>query len=228
MNESAKQSEAAAPLFGFLLLFVGVFLYVDIKLHGDISLATLSVLIGAFLVVLSGYSLAKPAAVGQSLRGFPRANLPGYVLMLAATVWFLWNIKIEDMADYREIKHWFYIGFGAVGIGSCIFLRDFLAVRGLAVFMLLLAKLMLDTQRHYMLTTPVEQMSEWRLVFAIWAYLIILVSLWWVVSPWRMRDMIDWVMAKPGRFAAKGWFRLAFGVLLIALGLTVFGVPAQE
>jgi len=146
------------------------------------------------------------------------------VLMLAATAWFLWNIKIEDMADYREIKHWFYYGFGAVGLGSCFFLRDFLAVRGLAVFMLLLAKLMLDTQRHYMLATPVEQMSEWRLVFAVWAYLIILVSMWWVVSPWRMRDMIDWMLSKPGRFAAKGWSRLAFGVLLIALGLTVFGV----
>jgi len=224
VSETAKESEAAAPLFGFLLLFVGVFLYVGIKLQGNISLASLSVLIGVFLVFLSGYSLAKPAAVCHALRGFPRANVPGYVLMLAATAWFLWNIKIEDMADYREIKHWFYIGFGAVGIGSCIFLRDFLAVRGLAVFMLLLAKLMLDTQRHYMLATPVEQMSEWRLVFAVWAYLIILVSMWWVVSPWRMRDMIDWMLAKPGRFAAKGWFLLAFGILMIVLGLTVFGV----
>ena len=225
MSEPAKESDAAAPLFGFLLLFVGVFLYVGIKMNNAISLASLSVLIGGFLVAVSGYSLAKPAAVGQALRGFPRANLPGYVLMLAATAWFLWNIKIEDMADYREIKHWFYIGFGVVGIGSCIFLRDFLAVRGLAVFMLLLAKLMLDTQRHYMLATPVEQMSEWRLVFAVWAYFIILVSMWWVVSPWRMRDMIDWMLAKPGRVAAKGWFRLVFGILLIVLGLTVFGVP---
>ena len=115
------------PLFGFLLLFVGVFLYVGIKMNNVISLANLSVLIGGFLVALSVYSLAKPAAVGQALRGFPRANAPGYVLMLAATLWFLWNIKIEDMADYREIKHWFYLGFGAVGIGSCFFLRDFLA-----------------------------------------------------------------------------------------------------
>ena len=224
MNEQAKESEATVPLFGFLLLFVGVFLYVGIKLNSDISLAGLSMLIGAFLVILSGYTLSKPVAVGQALRGFPRANTPGYVLMLAATAWFLWNIKIEDMADYREIKHWFYYGFGAVGIGSCIFLRDFLAVRGLAVFMLLLAKLMLDTQRHYMLATPVEQMSEWRLVFAVWAYLIILVSMWWVVSPWRMRDMIDWMLSKPGRFEAKCWFRLVFGIVLIALGLMVFGV----
>ena len=213
------------PLFGFLLVFVGMFLYIGIKMNSQVSLANLSIVLGVFLVAVAGYTLAKPADVGQALRAFPRANAPGYVLMLAATAWFLWNIKIEDMADYREIKHWFYIGFGAVGVGSCIFLRDFLAVRGLAVFMLLLAKLMLDTQRHYMLDTPVAHMSEWRLVFAVWAYMIIVMSMWMVISPWRMRDMIQWMLAKPRRLAAKGWFRLGFGILLIALGLTVFDIP---
>ena len=213
------------PLFGFLLLFVGMFLYVGIKMNNVINLANLSVLLGVFLVAVSGFSLAKPAAVRRAMRAFPRANAPGYVLMLAATAWFLWNIRIEDMADYREYKHWFYIGFGAVGIGSCIFLRDFLAVRGLAVFMLLLAKLMLDTQRNYMLAAPEAYMSEWRLVFAVWAYMIIVMSMWLVISPWRMRDMIEWMLAKPGRLVAKGWFRLGFGILLIVLGLTVFGIP---
>ena len=225
MNEQSKESPASIPLFGFLLVFVGMFLYIGIRMNSEVSLANLSVLLGVFLTAVSGYSLAKPDAVACALRTFPRANTPGYMLMLAATAWFLWNIRIEDMADYREIKHWFYIGFGAVGIGSCIFLRDFLAVRGLAVFMLLLAKLMLDTQRNYMLATPEAYMSEWRLVFAVWAYMIIVMSMWLVISPWRMRDMIEWMLAKPGRLVVKGWFRLGFGILLIVLGLTVFGIP---
>ena len=225
MNEQSKESPASIPLFGFLLVFVGMFLYIGIRMNSEVSLANLSVLLGVFLTAVSGYSLAKPDAVARALRTFPRANTPGYMLMLAATAWFLWTIRIEDMADYREIKHWFYIGFGAVGIGSCIFLRDFLAVRGLAVFMLLLAKLMLDTQRNYMLATPEAYMSEWRLVFAVWAYMIIVMSMWLVISPWRMRDMIEWMLAKPGRLVVKGWFRLGFGILLIVLGLTVFGIP---
>ena len=225
MNEQSKESPASIPLFGFLLVFVGMFLYIGIRMNSEVSLANLSVLLGVSMAAVSGYSLAKPDAVARALRTFPRANTPGYMLMLAATAWFLWNIRIEDMADYREIKHWFYIGFGAVGIGSCIFLRDFLAVRGLAVFMLLLAKLMLDTQRNYMLATPEAYMSEWRLVFAVWAYMIIVMSMWLVISPWRMRDMIEWMLAKPGRLVVKGWFRLGFGILLIVLGLTVFGIP---
>jgi len=232
VKEQTKESSATLLLFGFLLAFVGVFLYIGgvftpigIKMNSQVSLANLSIVLGVFLVAVAGYSLARPGAVGQAMRAFPRANAPGYVLILAATAWFLWNIQSEDMADYREIKHWFYIGFGAVGIGSCIYLRDFLAVRGLAVFMLLLAKLMLDTQRHYMLDTPVAHVSEWRLVFPVWAYMIIVMSMWMVISPWRMRDMIQWMLAKPRRLAAKGWFRLGFGILLIALGLTVFDIP---
>ncbi len=67
-------------------------------------------------------------------------------------------------------------------------------------------------------------MSEWRLVFAVWAYLIIVMSMWLVISPWRMRDMIEWMLAKSGRLAAKSWFRLGFGILLIALGLKVLGI----
>ncbi|MDP7586100.1 MAG: hypothetical protein QF920_09870, partial [Verrucomicrobiota bacterium] len=164
-----------------MFLYIGgVFTPIGIKMNSQISLANLSIVLGVFLVSVAGYTLAKPVDVGQALRAFPRANAPGYVLMLAATAWFLWNIQVEDMADYRDIKHWFYLGFGAVGIGSCFFLRDFLAVRGLAVFMLLLAKLMLDTQRTYMLDAPEAQMSEWRLVFAVWAYLIIVMSMWLV------------------------------------------------
>ena len=229
MKEQTKESSATLPLFGFLLVFVVMFLYIGIIMphwmNSQVSLANLSIVLGVFLVVVAGYTLAKPADVGQALPAFPRANAPGYVLMLAATAWFLLNIRIEDMADYREIKHWFYIGFGAVGIGSCIFLRDFLAVRGLAVFMLLLAKLMLDTQRNYMLVAPEAYTSDWRLVFAVWAYMIIVMSMWLVISPWRMRDMIEWMLAKPRRLVVKSWFRLGFGILLIVLGLTVFGIP---
>jgi threonine/homoserine/homoserine lactone efflux protein len=94
--------------------------------------------------------------------------------------------------------------------------------------MLLLAKLMLDTQRDYMLAAPEAHMSEWRLVFAVWAYMIIVMSMWMVISPWRMRDMMEWMQAKPRRLAAMGWFRLGFGVLLIVLGLTVFTLPAAN
>lgn len=222
MNQPIKESSKVMPLFLLMLVFVGFFLYIAIKQNNQISIANLSIFLGVFFVAISSYAIVRPDDIAQSLKAFPRANMPGYVFMLAATFWFLWNIKTENMADYKDIKHWFYIGFGVVGIGSCFYLKDFLAVRGLAVFMLLAAKLILDTQRVYMFSTPVEDATEWRLVFAILGYAIIIMAMWMVISPWRMRDIINWGVSDSLRVYVKSVFGLLFGVLLIILGLTVF------
>ena len=222
MNQSKKESPKAMPLFALMLVFVGFFLYIAFSQNNQINIAHLSVFLGLFFMAISSYGIIRPDDFAQSLKLFPRANAPGYIFMLAATFWFLWNIKTENMADYKDIKHWFYIGFGVVGIGSCFYLRDFLAVRGVAVFMLLVAKLILDTQRVYMFSTPSGDATEWRLVFAILGYAIVVVAMWMVISPWRMRDIINWGVSVRLRIYVKGVFWLLFGFLLIILGLKVF------
>ncbi len=222
MNQSKKESPKAMPLFALMLVFVGFFLYIAFSQNNQINIAHLSVFLGLFFMAISSYAIIKTDDFAQSLKLFPRANAPGYIFMLAATFWFLWNIKTENMADYKDIKHWFYIGFGVVGIGSCFYLRDFLAVRGVAVFMLLVAKLILDTQRVYMFSTPSGDATEWRLVFAILGYAIVVVAMWMVISPWRMRDIINWGVSVRLRIYVKGVFWLLFGFLLLILGLKVF------
>ena len=222
MNQTKKESPKAMPLFALMLVFVGFFLYIAFSQNNQINIAHLSVFLGLFFMAISSYGIIRPDDFAQSLKLFPRANAPGYIFMLAATFWFLWNIKTENMADYKDIKHWFYIGFGVVGIGSCFYLRDFLAVRGVAVFMLLVAKLILDTQRVYMLSTPSGDVTEWRLVFAILGYAIVVVAMWMVISPWRMRDIINWCVSVRLRIYVKGVFWLLFGFLLLILGLKVF------
>jgi hypothetical protein len=87
------------------------------------------------------FGLWRPAAFGAWLRRFPRSDLWGYVLMPLGTVWFLWNLKQDQIADFAVFKPALFIGFAVVGFGSCLFVRDFLAVRGLAVVVLLLAHL---------------------------------------------------------------------------------------
>jgi uncharacterized membrane protein YhaH (DUF805 family) len=93
-----------------------------------------------------------------------------------------------------------------------VFLQDFLAVRGLAVVMLLLAKLMLDTQRWHD--------SEWRLVIAVWAYVMIVVGVWFTISPWRCRDWISWNTGNESRLRLLSSIRAGFGVFVAVLGVT--------
>jgi hypothetical protein len=140
--------------------------------------------------------------------------------MMLGTVWFLWNLQLENISDFAAYKKVMLIGFGAVGVATCIYVRDFLAVRGLAIVFLLLAKLMVDTARW--------EETEWRLVIVSWAYLLIVAGMWFTVSPWRLRDLLTWGTATDNRIRIGCGMRLAFGVFVVILGLIVFRAVEQK
>lgn len=180
----------------------------------DVKLSTLSVVLGLIVALPSLVGIFAPKAFADAVRKFPRHTALGYVLMLLATVWFLYFVSLESVSDFASLKKIFFIVFGGVGIGVCFFVRDFLPVRGLAVIFLLAAKLMVDTARL------VD--TEWRLVIAVWAYALVLAGMWFTVSPWRLRDILNWSVATESRTRITSAIRVAFGVFVVILGLTVF------
>ncbi len=181
-----------------------------------ISLSTLAVLLGLGMGLPQIYGLINPTGFAASVRKFPRSLPWGYALMILGTVWFLWNLNQESIADFAAYKKILLCVFAAVGVGACIFVQDFLAVRGLAVVFLLLAKLMVDTGR------PELSVSSWVLVFQTWAYLLVIAGIWLTISPWRLRDFLQWATANEKRIKVGCGLRLAFGVFIAVLGLTKF------
>src|SRR5690348_1526103 len=97
------------------------------------KLSTLAVALGVLFALPQIYGLLKPTAFAAALRKFPRSELWGFLLMGLGTAWFLWNLNNESISDFASYKSMMLVGFGAVGLLTCIFVRDFLAVRGLAV-----------------------------------------------------------------------------------------------
>jgi hypothetical protein len=162
------------------------------------------------------YGLAKPEAFTAAVRRFPRSLSWGWALMLLGTAWFLWNLSQESISDFASYKNVLLAGFAAVGLGACFFVQDFLAVRGLAVVLLLLARLMVDTGR------PALAHTRWALAFQTWAYLMVIGGIWFTVSPWRLRDMIDWVTANQSRLKLWCSLRLAIGLFFVVLGFAKF------
>lgn len=179
------------------------------------TLSTFAIVLGLVFIVPQIYGLLKPAAFGAALRKFPRSESWGYALMVLGTAWFLYNLSQENISDFASYKNLMYIGFTAIGLGTCFFVRDFLAVRGLAIVMLLVAKHALDIQRW-------SDALVWKNVITVWAYLWVVAGIWFTISPWRLRDLIDWSTANESRIRASCGLRLAFGVLLVVLGLTVY------
>lgn len=179
-----------------------------------VKLSTLSICLGAAVALINFYGLLNPAKFADTARKFPRNLTAGYFFMLLGTIWFIWNVHVESLADFEPLKPYLYLLFAVVGVGACFFVQDFLAVRGLAVALLLLAKLMVDTQRW------VD--SPWRVVIAGWAYALVVAGIWLTISPWRLRDLIHWANANDGRVRLGSAIRCAWGVFILVLGVTAF------
>lgn len=186
----------------------------EIQLIQIMQISTLSIVLGLAVAIPNFFGILKPAKYADFLRKFPRNTAVGYVLMIAATVWFVWNVRSENIADFEPMKPYLVGLFVAVGVGTCLFVKDFLAVRGSAILMLLLAKLMVDTARW------VE--SDWRLIIVVWAYVLVAGGIWLTVAPWRLRDLIQWRIANEKRVRVMSAIRFAFGLIVVLLGLSVF------
>ena len=182
----------------------------------SLKLSTLAILLGLGIGLPQIYGILKPAAFAASVRKFPRSIPWGYALMLLGTVWFLWNLSQESISDFASYKNILFAGFAAIGIGTCIFVQDFLAVRGLAIVLLLLAKLMVDTGRPHLPDT------HWTLVIQTWAYVLVVGGIWFTVSPWRLRDLLEWGTANEKRVKVGCGIRLAFGLFVAVLGAAKF------
>lgn len=181
-----------------------------------LKLSTLSIVIGLAICIPQIYGLLQPGLFAQSVRKFPRSLPWGYTLTLLGTAWFLWNLSQESIADFASYKNILFGGFAAIGIGTCVFVHDFLAVRGLAIVLLLLAKVMVDTGRPHLADT------SWTLVIQTLAYVLVVGGIWFTVSPWRVRDILEWHVATESRIKLGCGLRLAFGLFVAILGFTKF------
>ena len=181
-----------------------------------LKLSTLAVLLGLAMGLPQIYGILKPAAFAAAVRRFPRSLPWGYSLMLLGTAWFVWNLSQESISDFAAWKTPLLGAFAAIGIGTCVFVQDFLAVRGLAIVMLLLAKLMVETGR------PSLPVTSWVLVFQAFAYVLVVAGIWFTVSPWRLRDLLNWGTANEQRVKVGCGLRLAFALLIALLGVAKF------
>ena len=182
----------------------------------SVKLSTLAIVLGALISALGAYGITSPRSLGDSLRKFPRSLSWGVALTLLATFWFVLNVKQESIADFEPMKPYLYALFIAVGVGTCIFVQDFLSVRGLAVLLMLVAKLMVDTGRPHLGET------SWVLVNQTLAYVWVFFGIWLTVAPWRLRDWIQTVTASETRLRIPAAASLALGLLMVVLGVTVF------
>ena len=61
--------------------------------------------------------------------------------------------------------------------------------------------------------------THWVLVIQTWAYALVLGGMWFTVSPWRLRDFLEWATANEKRIKIGCGMRLAFGLFVAGVGI---------
>jgi hypothetical protein len=168
---------------------------------------------GLLLVALGApLFLGSTRAIGL-FKALPRSKGAAVVCFGAGAVWFLvqvWNLSPADFGDYRLPL---FVAFGALSVLAFRCVPEFLAVRGLCALMLLAAWPLL-------MSAYMEYEHPQRLFFVTAVYVGIALAIWLGAQPWRLRDFLEWLFARPGRTRGIGGALAAYGLLLCGLAFT--------
>ncbi|MEO5960298.1 MAG: hypothetical protein ABIR80_14385, partial [Opitutaceae bacterium] len=156
------------------------------------TLTVATLIPGLLLLALGLPLLLNVSGSAAMLKAFPRSTVAAYVFFGVGAAWFLYAIWHLSSADFGDYRHWLFAGFLAVAVLSFKCVPDFLAVRGLATLMLMGAMPLLEAA--YM-----EYDKPQRLTMVTLVYLGIAIAIWLGAQPWRLRDFINWMFARPGR-----------------------------
>ena len=178
----------------------------------NLSLQTAGLIAGLFLLLVSLPGLIKPEAARAFAQRLPRSRVAGFVFLTIDLFWSLWLLATMEMGEFKNFRQPLLI---ILPIGFFLVLRfvdEFLAVRALGILFLLAAEPLLDAAFFRMETS--------RLLVTVFAYLLIVVGLFWVTMPYILRDHINWSMRQPWRWRLTHGLVLIYGATILAYAFT--------
>jgi len=177
------------------------------------SLLAATLIPGVLLILLGLPLLAANAGLIAALKSFPRSQTAAAVFFGAGSAWFLYNIWNLSPADFGEYHLPLFIAFAFIAAMAFRSVPDFLAVRGVAILVLLAAMPLL--MAGYMNFDHRQIYFQKGLL-----YVGIALAIWVGAQPWRARDFLEWLFARESRTRWVGGLLTAYGLLLAAIAFT--------
>ena len=182
--------------------------------YEQIPLFTAGILLAIWLIGIHALMLAKPSQVQGYLKRFPRDPIAGQIILALGMAWFWLLVAPDglgklsalqmDMGEFNKAKPLLRLLVPAAVVAVAMSVRDFLAVRALGLFGLMLAAPLLEAA---FLKDPVT-----RLLIPIFTYTMLTASLFMVGMPYLFRDAVTWVSATRTRWNACALAGLAYGM----------------
>jgi hypothetical protein len=169
-------------------------------------------LLAALVLLLLGLALLwSGPVVERTLKAFPRSPLAAIVFFGGSAAWFIYLLSQLGPADFGDYRNILMLVFAVVGIAAFFVSRDFLAVRGVAILILLAARPILDASLVYY---PPPGTRIWLNGFV---YLCIALAIYFGSLPYQARDVFLWLFERRARARVLGALCTAYGIGLAVL-----------
>ncbi len=179
----------------------------------SLSLETALFVVGCLLLLGHLGALFFGTALKRHLQGFPRSGPAGVILFTGAAVWFGGLVAFTDLGEFSVMRTKFLFFTVLAAVLMLRFVREFLAVRALGMLLLLGAEPLLESA-----WMRPEYCRLW-LVGLVYGWIV--AGLFFIGTPYILRDAIAWVSGAPWRWKAASCAGIAYGALLLAVRLTL-------
>jgi hypothetical protein len=181
---------------------------------GGIPLKGTGIVVALALILAHGWALKNKASTQAFLKAFPRTYKWGAVLLTIDFLWAEFALSNMDMGEFYNMRNTFMIIVAGGYLGVLLYVKEFLAVRALGSFMLLLAAPVLTAA---FLQPPVS-----RLLLPILAYAWIIIGMFFIGMPFLMRDWVTALITKPQRWNLAVYGGIAYGIVLLAAAILFY------
>jgi len=177
-------------------------------------LPAIAAAVGLVTAAIGLLSLVRPVPAGRVWKALPRSRLPGRVLAAVCLVWASLWLCVMPLGPLMIIREYLWILL-PVAIGAVwILIPELLTCRGIGGLLVLIP-------------TPMLSAAAWhpspaRYVVIVYAYVMLVLGMFYIAQPWLLRDHIDWTQARQARARAIAGIALTLGMALVILSLGVF------
>lgn len=180
-----------------------------------LNLQSVGIVVGLLLVAFHAFALKNPGTVKQFLKELPRNRNLGIVILAIDCVWVFWLIGEIDLGEFQRWVRPIRFGLPVAFVFFIIYVDEFLAVRAIGIFLLLVACPILDV--------AFLQDPSTRLLLPALSYIWIFFALFWIGMPYLMRDHIAWAVKTKRRWEGLSAAGIAYGLTIIICALAFWG-----
>jgi hypothetical protein len=180
-------------------------------IYPQLDLRLVSLIAGIWLILTHGFALIRPAPVQSWLRKLPRSKPLGALLLIIDSVWALALIATMDLGEFSNLRMMLLGLIVAATFLTFRYVDEFLAVRALGIFLILVAEPLIEA--------AFLRPETGRLLLVAWAYILAILGMIWVGLPYMLRDQIDWARKSKANWIAATAAGVVYGALLAGFAL---------